>query len=151
MAFAALRLVHFVFMATWFGTGLFALRDVRTALAAGPAHVPLLRQRMRVVGIAASASGALTLLSGFGLIFALGGFASVPAAIHMGLGLAIVTAVVGGAGIGGTWRKIDAALEAGADPATVAPLLGRLRMFSGAFQGCWFATLLLMVFRGVIG
>ncbi len=33
----------------------------------------------------------------------------------------------------------------------LAPLLGRLRMFSGAFQGCWFATLLLMVFRGVIG
>jgi hypothetical protein len=151
MFFPALRLVHFVFMATWFGTGLFALRDVRATLAAGPAHVPLLRERMRVVGIAAGASGALTILSGLGLIFALGGFASVPRAIHMGLGLAIVTGVVGGAGIGGTWRKIDTALAAGADPATLTPLLARLRAFSGAFQACWFGTLLLMVFRGAIG
>ncbi|MBX7100409.1 MAG: hypothetical protein K1X89_22010 [Myxococcaceae bacterium] len=151
MLYLSLKLVHFVFMGTWFGSSVFALRDIKSALAAGPAHFSLLRGRMLVVGRLAMLSGALTLLSGVGLIFALGGFAAVPKAIHVGLLTGLATAIVGGAGVGRTWQAIDQRLEAGGDAAAVAPLVKRIAMLSGIFHLLWVVSLVLMVFRGAIG
>lgn len=151
MLYLSLKLVHFVFMGTWFGSSLFSLRDIKSSFAAGPAHIPLLRARMQVVGRLAMLSGALTLLSGVGLIFALGGFAAVPRAIHIGLLTGLVTAIVGGAGVGRTWQAIEQRLDAGADAAAVAPLVKRIGMLSGIFHLLWVVSLVLMVFRGAIG
>ncbi|MBL9039188.1 MAG: hypothetical protein JNG84_11770 [Archangium sp.] len=151
MLILSLRLVHFIFMAMWFGASLFATRDVRTSIAAGPTAFPGLRDRMKRTSIASMISGPMVLLTGLGLIFAMGGFAAMPKAIHIALGLAIVMSVVGAVGVGGTWDKIDAQLTADATPEKLAPLVRRLAMFGGIFHGLWTAVLVLMVFRYVIG
>ncbi len=151
MLYLSLRLVHLVFMGTWFGSNLLSIRDVKTSFAAGPAHLPGLRDRMMRSGRLATISGGLTLLSGFGLIFMLGGFSSVPRAIHIGLATGIACSIVGAAGVGRTWMLIEKKLDAGAEPSTLEPLLKRLTMLSGIFQLLWLVSLVLMVFRAVAG
>jgi hypothetical protein len=154
MLYLSLRFVHITFMALWIASGGFAGSDVRRTLATGdPAQVPLLRVRMQRFAILGGVSSLVTILTGIALIFALGGFGKVPVAIHVGLTLGVILGIVGGAGIGGTWRKIDALLgPAGApsDPSAVAALVKRLSMHTGIFHLLWLTTLVLMVFRTVL-
>lgn len=151
MLYLSLKFVHFIFMSTWMGSSLFAMRDIRTSLAGGTGQVPGLRDRMGRIGKLAMLSGAMTILTGFGLIFALGGFGAVPRGIHIGMTTGILTGIIGGVGVGRTWAQIDAKLGAGADPASLAALVKRIGMFSGIFHGLFFVTLLLMVFRLYVG
>ncbi len=151
MLYLSLRLVHFISMGVWFGSNLLALRDIRTSLAAGPSNIGPLKARMQSGGMLATISGVITLLTGLALIFVLGGFKSVPRAIHIGLLTGIICAVVGGAGVGRTWFMIEKKLDAGADAASLAPLMKRIGMLSGIFQLLWLVTLILMVFRGAVG
>ncbi len=151
MTYLVLRLLHILFTATWFGSTLFAGGDIRRTLAAGPEHVALLRERMRRVTRVVAASAVLSILTGFALIFAVGGFGAVPVGIHMGMLTAVLAWVVGFLGQGMTWAKIDAALDRGAPPAEVEPLARRYAMANRAVHGLWLLTLILMVFRGQIG
>jgi len=147
MVYLILRLVHILFMATWIGAVFFTSGDVRRSLEAGPEHLSLLQDRVSRNVRIAGPSAILTLLSGFGLIFSLGGMASVPPAIHTAMTLAILAWAVSGFGIGGAWRKIQAGLAEGQDLATLAPLLKRMKISTMVFQTLWLVCLVLMVFR----
>jgi hypothetical protein len=110
-----LRSLHLLFMGLWVAAGMYVAGDVRRTMAAGPEHLPLLRDRVRRASRFTSISGAATLLSGLGLILALGGFAAVPPAIHVGFVATLVLAVLGAKGVGvpgrrwpGRWRTARA-------------------------------------------
>ncbi len=151
MLYPTLKLLHLLFMATWIGAVFFASGDVRRTLEAGPEHIPLMRDRVgRSLRIAAP-SAALTILTGVALIFALGGMGRVPLGIHIGLATGLLAWFVSGAGIGQSWRKLSAGLDEGADPASLAPLVQRMKIGTMAFQTLWLLTLVLMVFRGAAG
>ena len=147
MLTTVLKFVHLFTMAAWIGSSMFAPADIRRTFA-GNGDFAALRERMRSIGRVAMGSGALTFLSGLALIFALGGFGTVTPAIHIGLVTGLVTAIVGGAGIGRTWGEIDKKLAANADPASLAPLVRRIGILSHVFHLLWLVTLVLMVFRG---
>lgn len=146
MTYVGLRFLHILFMASWFGSALFASGDVKRTLAAGPDHIDLLRERMRRFQRVAGVSAVLTILTGFALIFQVGGFGAVPVPIHIGLTLGLVAWGLG-IGTGLTWRKIDAELEAGKSPADLQPLAKRLTGLTMGFHTTWLLTLILMVFR----
>ena len=87
----------------------------------------------------------LTIGTGFSLVFALGG--NVPTPILIGIITAISMMLVGGGFIGRHARIIEAALEEGADPATLLPHAKKMAMGTGIFHTLWLVTLAMMVFR----
>jgi hypothetical protein len=144
-----LRLVHFLAMGLWFGASLLSTGDVRRTIKAG-GDTTLLNERMKRMTRVVGPSALLTIVSGVLMIFAMGGFAAVRPAIHIGLVLTIVMWVVGGGGMGLKWRQIQKAMEEGKDAAALAPHLKKMSMMAGIFQLLWLVTLLLMIFRNVI-
>lgn len=147
MLYYALRFVHLIFMATWFGSTLFTSGDIKRTLAAGPAGVPALRERVARSSRIAGLSALLTIVTGIALIFVLGGFGSVPPPIHISLVLALAAMAIGAGGIGGAWKKIEKRIDEGADPTSLGDLAKRISMLSGIFHLLWLVTLVLMVFR----
>jgi hypothetical protein len=151
------RTLHFLFMAIWIGAAMMMPGDVKRSFASGvpaSAELELLRGRVRLGTVVAIVGAWGTILSGLGMIFLLGGFASVPKSIHAGLALAIVLMGLGGAGLGKTWHKLNELLGDGKgaqmSPEVVA-LLRRYRVAAMVFKSIWLVILLLMVFRGVLG
>jgi hypothetical protein len=144
--YLGLRFVHILLMAAWFAPHLFMAGDARRTIEGG-GDLGLLRGRLALAGRVGGASGTLTLLTGVALIFLVGGFGAVSPAIHVGLLLGLAMWFVGLLGTGGTARKIDAAIAAGATKEALLPLARRLSMFTGIFHLLWVVTLLLMVFR----
>lgn len=147
MLYLSLRFVHIIFMAAWFGAPLFIASDIRRTLAAGPAGLPLLERRVGRSNMVAAIGAVGTILTGFGLIFALGGFGKVPPPIHAGLLLGVIMLLLGGGGIDRTCKQIFKQLGEGASPESLGRLTKRLSMLSGIFQLLWLVTLVLMVFR----
>lgn len=147
MLYLTLRFVHIAAMAAWFAPVLFVAGDTRRSIEAG--DLAGLRVRTARGGQLAAGAGIVTLLTGVALIFTLGGMGGVPVAIHVGLTLGIVMWLLGAFGIGGTARKIDAAIGAGAGKEQLLPLARRLSMLAGIFHLLWALTLGLMVFRHV--
>lgn len=151
------RLLHFVFMAMWIGVAMSMPGDVKRSFAdgvPGQRELELLAGRGRLAGVVSTVGGVGTILTGLAMIFLLGGFGSVSAAIHIGLLLAILLAVVGGVLIGGTWNKLMTKLQSGGSNVTreqVEPLLRRYRIYSMLFKTGWLVILFLMVFRSLFG
>lgn len=142
-----LRLIHIACMATWFGATLFQAGDLRRSLTGGPDGVLGLRDRMNRTNRVAAIMGLLTITTGLGLIYTLGGFGSVPKSIHVGLGLATLMMLVGGGGIDGTWKRIEKQLDEGAAPESLAGLMRRLSIAMRIVHAMWLTTLVMMVFR----
>ena len=151
MVYLVLRLLHLLFMATWIGAVFFTSGDVRRTLDAGPSHLALLRDRVGRSTRLAGLSGILTIVTGIGMIVLLGGMGAVSPGIHIGLTIALLALVVGGVGIGGSWRKIDAGLGEGKSVADLAPLLKRMKIATMVFQTLWLVGLIAMVFRAQLG
>ena len=151
MTVLVLRFLHLLFMGLWVAASMYVAGDARRSIAAGPEHLPLLRDRVLRAGRFGAISGALTLLSGLGLIFALGGFGAVPRAIHVGFLITLALAVLGAKGVGGAWEALDSALRDGAPAERIAALQLRLQVFVAVFKTGWLVVFALMVFRHVIG
>jgi hypothetical protein len=145
--YLALRFVHIAAMAAWFAPVLFVAGDARRSIEAG--DLAGLRGRLARSGPIAAGAGLVTVVTGIALIFAMGGFGAVPVTIHVGLTLGLVMWLLGALGIGGTARRIDAAIAAGAGKEQLLPLARRLGMLAGIFHLLWAVTLGLMVFRHV--
>ena len=91
LLYPGLLLLHVVSMAVWFGGGFGLPNDIRKTLARGKPHTEMLAARVnRALGLATLAA-IITIGTGFGLIFAKGGFASVPHRIHAGMAIALVS------------------------------------------------------------
>lgn len=142
-----IRFVHIFFMATWVGAVLFIAGDAKRTLSDPSASLGQLRERGTRATKLSAISALVTLGSGIGLIFAVGGFGAVPPAIHIGMLTGFAMLAVGGGLIGRSWHQIDSALEQGAEPASLLPVARRLSMAVGIFHALWLLTLGLMVFR----
>ena len=149
MLYLGLRLVHIAAMAAWFAPIVFVAGDARRTIEAG-GDLAGLRVRMGRGGAMAAGSGIVTVLTGVALIFAMGGFGAVPVPIHIGLTLGVVMWLFGAIGIGGTVRKLDAAIAAGSSKDQLLPFARRLSMLTGIFHLLWLTILALMVFRNVL-
>ncbi len=145
-----LKLLHLVFLDAWFGSVLFVAGDVRRTVATDGADLDLLRDRCARYKRISMVSAILTLATGFGLIFTLGGMGAVPFPIHISILTGLAALVVGAAGIGKTWQRIDGRLSGGASAADVAGDVKKLGMFTMVFHTLWLGTLVLMVFRHLL-
>ncbi len=136
------RLLHLAAMAAWFGAMMFVTGDARYTVAKLGDFLGL-ADRARRVGRAARIASVVVLLTGFYLIYVMGGFGGVPVAVHVGLFNSLVLV-----GVQATYfRTLDVLLADSTDAAA----LGRLRWLGPSFHALWFATLVLMVFQKVIG
>jgi hypothetical protein len=142
--YLVLRLVHIMFIATWFGVGLMLPGDIRRTLARGRPHVDSLPERMKRVGAASLGSGVVAIMSGLGLIHVRGGFAVVAHRIHAGLALGLVLLGLGVAGFF-TRRAIAKVILDGGDLSPALALAKRNTIFNGLEQTLWLAILALMV------
>lgn len=143
-----LKTIHILSASVWFGAGLGVPGDIRRTIERGRPHTDLLPDRVRRAGKMTMGAGLLTLLTGLGLIFNLGGFANVRPNVHAGFGLTLVLLVFGFGVTLPTWKRIAAILSAeGGDLGEARRLAGRFAMFQGIEHLLWLVVLVLMVFR----
>lgn len=148
LPYLILKTIHILSAAAWFGTELSLSGDVRRTIERGRPHTDLLPERVNRSGKIALIAGVLTLGTGLGLIFNMGGFANVRPNIHAGFGLTLLLFAVGVGLTLPTWRRIEAILTAeGGDLAEARRLAGRFAMFHGIEHLLWLVVLVLMVFR----
>lgn len=142
-----IRIAHLASMAVWFGAALLAPGDVRRTLARGKPHVEALGDRIpRTLRLSAIA-GVLTVASGFGMIFSLGGFAGVSPRIHAGLGLTMIALALEVVALGPTWARIAGLIETGAGGDELTSARKRFSALSGVLHLIRFTVLVLMVYR----
>jgi hypothetical protein len=143
---SVLRLLHILFTAVWFGAGLTIAGDVRRTLERGKPHTDALGERVnRSLGMVMGA-GVATVVTGFALVFARGGFGAVGPAIHTSILLSLGILGIDAVGKRGTWKTIEGQLGTDAGITAAKKLSGRLAMFSGIGHLLWLVTLGLMVF-----
>lgn len=136
------RLLHLAAMAAWFGAMMFITGDARHTVARLGDFMGL-SDRARRIRRAARIASVVVLLTGFYLVYLMGGFGRVPVAVHAGLFNTLVLF-----GVQATYfRSFDALLH----DTTDATALARLRWLGPSFHALWFATLVLMIFQKVIG
>jgi len=141
-----LRVLHFLGFAVWFGGALSIATDVRKTLTRGTPHTDVLADRVnRQVSIGLVAA-LVTIGSGLGMLFAIGGFAAVGPRIHAGLSLALVAFAVELLGLKPAIGRLRKAIAAGkADD--LRAITGRIAMLTGIGHSLKLVTLLLMVFH----
>jgi len=139
----ALRVVHVLVAAAWFGHKLLVphdLREVATAPAAADAAFVRRLERAQVLGIA---SGVATLATGLGLYVWIGpGVVSSP--IHIGLAVAIGMFAVGAGVARPGWDRLKAGMEAG-DSGAIAAGATRLSRSLVLESGLWIVVLVTML------
>lgn len=145
--FSLLRALHLLSMALWFSVGFFWPGDVRRTLSRGAPHVDVLGERVERVIKASSLAAFLTLGSGVGMIFHLGGMKALPVRMHAGIGIAILLLGVELFLVDGAVRRVLAAIAAGkldearAAGKKLAPLTGVTHLLKVAV----FATMIVRV------
>lgn len=142
--FFYLRILHLLVMALWLGATLLSVVD---ALAARSSAVPG-RVQARVAGVVGSVAGLGTVGSGVAMIFLLGGFASVPWAIHAGLSVCLVMILIGAFGIGKSTAALAAAHSTVASPP--GELVTRLQRWAIVQLLLWLFVFGLMCFRHLL-
>ncbi len=143
---SALRLLHFLGMAVWFAGALGVASDVRKTIARGKPHTDHLAARvLRAISIG-SVAALVTMGSGLGMIFAVGGFGAVGPRIHAGLLLALITLAVEIMVLKPAVDRLGAAIESG-DGRELRPIAARIAMVAGITHALKLVTLVLMVFR----
>ncbi|MCO4772828.1 MAG: hypothetical protein KDA24_22540 [Deltaproteobacteria bacterium] len=147
MILLALRATHLLFMGLWVGAVMYLGGDVRRSVAAGPEHLPLLRDRTRRALRFTHICAGVTLASGLALIVELGGFGAVQPAVHIGFALAIGLALLGILGVGGTWAAVDRALGEPESADRVSNAVLRLGVMTSLLKTGWLVVFFLMVFR----
>jgi hypothetical protein len=143
---SALRLVHFLGMSVWFAGALGLAGDVRKTIARGKPHTEVLVPRLeRSLGIGTIAA-LVTIGSGLGMIFGLGGFGAIGPRIHAGLALAVLTLTVEMFPLRGQVHRLGEALASG-DGRELRPISGKIASVVGITHALKLAILVLMVFR----
>lgn len=150
MTLITLRFLHITFMALWIGALSFVSGDVRRTVAAAAPNAELLAGRIRSYNRVAHVGGILTLLTGFALIFEIGGFRAIPKSIHSGIVVAILMMGVHGALISRNARIIAQELAKGTDGASLSSRVKKVLVGAGVFHTLWLIALILMVYRHVL-
>ena len=115
----ALKIIHIVAAAVWFGHKVLIPGDVRASIrdTTGSAALILRMKRAERAGIA---SGLVTVASGVGLIHLVFGFANAPLRIYIGLAAALAMFVIGATVARPAWQQITVGLEQGDTPGAAA-------------------------------
>ncbi|MBL8742320.1 MAG: hypothetical protein JNK04_14525 [Myxococcales bacterium] len=146
IVFFALRALHLLSMAVWFGGGLTVAGDVRRTISRGKPHTDILAARIeRSLGIGAVAA-TFTLLSGLGMVFAQGGFGAISPRIHAGFALSLIVFAVELLGLRPTVAKLGQTLANG-EAKDLKPIQARIAMFTGIGHLLKLVILCLMVFK----
>ena len=131
MLFFWIKLVHIIATSVWFGINLMQAGEIRNALSLGTPHIQALVPRVNRIHAVSLVSGFVTILTGFTMIFLVGGFAFVPGRIHAGLGLTLCLYAVEYLLVIGSWRKILGVVSSGNVPSTALPFAKRYAMGTG--------------------
>jgi hypothetical protein len=131
MLFFWVKWLHILATSVWFGINLMQAGDIRTALSLGAPHVQALVPRINRIHAVSLISGFITILTGFAMIFLLGGFGFVPGRIHAGLGLTLCLVAIEYLLVIGPWKKILAVISSGSPPSTALPFAKRYAMGTG--------------------
>jgi len=140
------KTLHLLSMATWLGATLWLAGDARRSLPAGPAEA-----RAFVARAARSLdldrwAGALTILSGLGLVHLAKAWPP-PPWVWVGFVMALARAGLSDALLRPTLRRLAGGLDAGRSPADLAAGARRLAALSGAGHLAWLLALAAMVGR----
>lgn len=138
-----LKLIHVFSMAIWIGAPLLLGRDIRSSISAGETNS--LINRIDALNRLTLWSGLITFVTGFVLIFVLGGFKAVHPGIHIGLLLTIVLLGISHGMTYPTWRKLKA------DEFRSGALLGKLSLANGIEHTLKLVILILMVVKQLWG
>jgi hypothetical protein len=140
-----LRLLHLLAMSSWLAGSLWLSGDARRALPAGPAEARAFVDRAhRALGLDRWA-GAVTILSGLLLLMAERLWPAIRPGLWLGMALALARAGLSDALLRPTLRRIEAGLDAGQSPASLAAEARRLGALSGAGHVAWLLALCGMV------
>jgi hypothetical protein len=141
-------IVHVSAAALLFGAPLGLARTVRKALAQGGETFKLAAQDAALRAKLAGMGSLVTLISGLGLIFIDGGFASVPKNFHVAL-----LVMLGALGVSlavmrpNTLRLVDASTSNPIDEQAARAAVAKLGMGGGMLHGLWLVVLTLMFVR----
>lgn len=150
MTLITLRFLHITFMALWIGALSFVSGDVRRTISATGPNVELLAARLRSYNRMANLGGIVTIITGFLLIFEIGGFKVVPKSIHSGIIVAIAMMGVQGALISRNARIVAQELAKGTPGESLKPQMKKVLIGAGVFHTLWLVAVILMVFRYVL-
>ncbi|MFN8673893.1 MAG: hypothetical protein U0457_17665 [Candidatus Sericytochromatia bacterium] len=142
-----IKLFHIIFSSVWFASAFFTSKDLRVTLEKGSPHTELLKGRVNSVSKMNLISGIFTIITGIGLIFALGGFAAVPKAIHTSLLLTIIVLVIDLAVLNGIWNKIESIINKNESLEEAQKLSKKYSMFLGIEHLLRTIILVLMVLK----
>ena len=146
--YLALKTLHILSTAAWFGSGLGLPGDIRRTLEQGRPHADLLVSRVTRSYRILFGGAILTVLTGLGLIFHLGGFARVGSGIHAGFGITLIILLMEVILVRPTWGRIAGIIRTGGPDLDEAKrLAGRLAMLHGIEHLLWLGVLILMVSR----
>lgn len=138
--YQALLVLHLLLAATWFGTRLGVGGRLRRGLErGGTAALEAIADAARQQRWALAA-GVLTLATGLGLLFLLGGFRGSPPRLHIGLGLTLLALIAELALVYPALRRLGV-------PAQAAAGRKRVAVGSGIVHLLWVATLVAMVWK----
>ncbi|NUP06654.1 MAG: hypothetical protein HOW73_11420 [Polyangiaceae bacterium] len=142
----AIRIVHLLSMAVWFATPLTIVSDLKKSIARGKPHTDVVVSRVERQLSIATIGAILTILSGLGMIFSLGGFGAVSPRIHAGFTLALVVLTVEFFPLKGTVARLGESL-ASENARDAQPLVKRVGMFAGITHFLKLTILILMVIK----
>ncbi len=143
-----LVVVHIACAAILFGYPLGMAGLVRRALEVSPEAFKQATAELGKRSVVASMASMATLLTGVGLIFSLGGFATVSKNFHASLSIMIAAIVFNMIWMKPSTGKLLAQAEADTvDQEAVQSLLKKLNMGSGIMQLIWIVLLALMMYR----
>ena len=115
----ALKILHVLAAAIWFGHKLLIPGDVRTSIKdlSGSAMFVDRMKRAERLGIA---SGLVTVLSGLALTYLVWGLTGAPIRINLGLAAALGMFIVGATVARPAWRRIRSGIERGNAPSAAS-------------------------------
>jgi len=149
MTIDILRLLHIGLASFWLAS---IIKDIFEPLNLQGSHEEnrrLIIHREKAAGMMGTISGVGTILSGAALLFMIG-FSGNPWALNMGIVVALVMALIGALGVGGSYQRIIKAFDREASNAELKSLAIGLRKWSLALLALWLLTFFLMGLRNLI-
>lgn len=145
-AISAIKFIHILSAAIWFGSKFLVPVDIRRAIADGGSPLDAAIRRINLAQKVVITTATITLASGIAIIFMYGGFAAVPPRIHAGFVLTLVLFALGAFAVDKVWARIRDAVKRGegrAELDRLERLFSRLMTLENIL---WCVVLFLMVF-----
>ena len=144
---SSIKLVHIAAAALWWASAVMMMGQIRMAIDDNGVGLAKTQEHVEWAMNLGRWCGPLTVVSGFVMIFALGGFRYVSPAIHLALVLAIVSVGIEHGYAGKSWREFFLLLEHEPESTSLADAVTKLTFMNGLQHLFWVCMLFLMVFK----